>query len=130
MKQTTESVTVLNHREMGMMEQKKPEVEIRGGNSGSDDWFRLLFERAGIGIKRVAPDGRLLDANAKLAGILGYDRAELLGLSTTDVIHPDDLPAETERVARLLADDVESYAVEKRYLRKDGSVVWVRATTS
>ena len=95
-----------------------------------DERFRLLFEQAGIGMKRVAPDGRLLDVNAKLCSILGYERNELLQRNARDITHPDDLPAELERVGQLLAGDIDSYAVEKRYVTRSGSPVWVRVTSS
>ncbi|HYH22551.1 MAG TPA: PAS domain S-box protein [Azospirillum sp.] len=95
-----------------------------------DEPFRLLFEQAGMGMKRMAPDGRLLDANAKLCAILGYELEDLLRLNAADITHPDDLPAELERVRRLLAGEIDSYAVEKRYVTRSGKPVWVRVTSS
>jgi PAS domain S-box-containing protein len=92
--------------------------------------FRLLFAQAAVGIKRMDPQGRMLEVNDKLCDILGYSRAELLLLSLADITHPDDLASEQTELGRLLAGQINYYSVEKRCLRKDGSVIWVRVTSS
>ncbi len=96
----------------------------------SEERFRLLFQQAAVGIKRLDLQERLLEVNDKVCEILGYSREELLPLSLKDYTHPEDLPRERAQIARLLAREIPSYSVEKRCLRKDGRVIWVRVTSS
>jgi PAS domain S-box-containing protein len=96
----------------------------------SEERFRLLFQQAAVGIKQLDPTGRLLEVNDKLCDILGYSREELLHLALADITHPEDLAREQAKLARLLAREIPSYSIEKRCLRKDGRVIWVRATSS
>ena len=75
-------------------------------------------------------DGRLLDVNPALCRMLGYTREQLLSRTYLDLTHPDDHARELEQVASLNAGDQSSYTIEKRYLRADGSSLWVRVTSS
>ena len=96
----------------------------------SDERARSVFAQAAVGIKRVALDGRILEANGKLGAILGCTPDELAGKPFRDLTHPEDRNAEEALLDRLLAGDIPSYALEKRYLRVDGSPVCVRVTSS
>lgn len=100
------------------------------GSPDGDERFRTIYERAGVGIEQVAPDGRLTEVNEALCRLLGYSRDELLRLTFEDITHPDDLATDAENMRRLFAGEVGSYAREKRYLRKDGSPVWILLTAS
>lgn len=102
------------------------EVALRDGA----ERLRATFEQAAVGIAHVAPDGRWLRVNQKLCDIVGYRHEELLAGRFQDITHPDDLDADLRFVARLLAGEIATYAMEKRYRRKDGSVVWVNLTVS
>ncbi|HEU0175270.1 MAG TPA: PAS domain S-box protein [Blastocatellia bacterium] len=97
---------------------------------GGEAWFRAIFENAAIGIARVAPDGRWLDVNQRLCDIVGYTREELMTKTFSDITHPDDLESDWNQARRLLAGEIENYSMEKRYYRKDGSIVWVSLTVS
>jgi PAS domain S-box-containing protein len=92
--------------------------------------FRAVFESSAIGMALVAPDGRIVEANAAFAGMLGYEVDELRGRSVAEVTHPDDLALDAELAAEVLRGDRSSYQLEKRYVRKDGSRVWGRVTAS
>ena len=96
----------------------------------SDARFRATFENAAVGVAHVAPDGRWLRVNDTLCAILGYERTELARRCFQDVTHPDDLAGDLVLVERLLAGEIPSYRLEKRYIRKDGSVVDVQITVS
>jgi PAS domain S-box-containing protein len=96
----------------------------------SEERFRSTFANAGVGIAHVGPDGRWLRINPKLCRILGYSREELLGMTFQDVTHPDDLSADLREVGRLLAGEIGTFTMEKRYVRKDRSTVWVNLTVS
>jgi PAS domain S-box-containing protein len=96
----------------------------------SEARFRAIFENAAVGIARVAPDGRWLEVNQRLCDIVGYSREELMTKTFADITHPDDLDQDLESVRRMLAGEIDTYLMEKRYFRKDGSVVWVNLTVS
>ena len=92
--------------------------------------FRATFEQAAVGIAHIAPDGRWLRVNQKLSDIVGYTREELLGYSFRDITHPDDLDGDLQHVHQLLAAEVATYAIDKRYLHKNGEIVWVHLTVT
>jgi PAS domain S-box-containing protein len=96
----------------------------------SEERYRATFEQAAVGVGQVALDGRWLRANDKLCEISGYDREELLEKTFQELTHPEDLDADLEQAERLLAGEIETYSMEKRYVRKDGSVVWINLTVS
>lgn len=105
---------------------KGAEVALRA----SEERFRAMFEQAGAGMAQVGSDGRWLQVNDRLCDILGYAREELLESTFIDITHPDDV-AESVRQRDLMASgQADRYMVEKRYLRKDGSAVWVHLTDS
>ena len=91
----------------------------------SEERFRGTFENAAVGIAHVDVSGRFLRVNEKLCDILGYTREELLALKFQDVTFPDDLNADLEQLAPLLRGELPSFSRDKRYLRKDGFIVWV-----
>jgi PAS domain S-box-containing protein len=96
----------------------------------SERLFQKAFERAVIGIAHVSPEGRFLRFNRRLCDLLGYDRAELAALTFRDVTHPDDLDPCGAYFQRLLAGELDEYALEKRYIRKDGTPVWAHVAVS
>jgi PAS domain S-box-containing protein len=96
----------------------------------SEKRFRATFEQAAVGVAHSSLDGRLLLMNQKLCDILGYTPEEIVTKTYQEVTHPDDLEAELEYARRLLAGEVESCSYEKRYIRKDGTLIWVNLTAS
>ena len=96
----------------------------------SEERFRSTFENTAVGVAHLAPDGTWLRANAKLMDILGYDEAELKARTFQDLTHPDDLAINVQHARELLAGETQSYSMDKRYLRKDGSIVWAGLTAS
>ncbi|MFC1779798.1 transporter substrate-binding domain-containing protein, partial [Thermodesulfobacteriota bacterium] len=96
--------------------------------SDSEARFRATFEQAAVGIAHVAPGGQFLRLNKKFCDIVGYAQEELLELNFHDITHPDDLETDTGLVQELLDGKNDSYTLEKRYLHKDGSTVWVNLT--
>jgi len=121
-------------------ERKRAERQLRaatetveGANSAlreSEERFRGAFNGASIGMALVSPEGRYLQVNRALCGILGYSEDELLAQSFPDLTHPDDLEADANQKRQLLANEISTYQVEKRYLCKDGHLAWVRVTVS
>ncbi len=96
----------------------------------SEAHFRATFEHAPVGIGNATLEGRWFDVNQRLCDMLGYPREELLARTFQEVTHPDDLEVSVEHHNRLLSGLCQSYALEKRYLRKDGSPIWVNLTVS
>jgi PAS domain S-box-containing protein len=90
----------------------------------SEARFRTVFERAAMGIGLTDLDGRIIASNPALQRFLGYSEEELRGMRTTDFTHPDDLKVSLESFRDIVAGDRDHYRLEKRYVRKDGRIVW------
>jgi PAS domain S-box-containing protein len=94
----------------------------------SEARFRRTFELAGSGMAHIGMDRRFIRVNRRLCEILGYPEEELLGLTGRHISHPDDLDIINEQRPRLYAGEIDAVRLEKRYLRKDRSIVWVKFT--
>lgn len=94
----------------------------------SERRFRTIFENAAIGIAHVSSDGDWLRVNERLCEIVGYSAGELADMTFQDITHPDDLGNDLAQLRRLIAGEIDTYKMEKRYVRKDGSNVWVSLT--
>jgi len=92
--------------------------------------FRGTFEQAAVGVAHVAPDGTWLEVNRRLCDIVGYTPEELRVRTFQDITYPPDLSGDLELVQKALAGAISTYSLEKRYVRKDGSLVWVDLTVS
>ncbi|HXM95930.1 MAG TPA: PAS domain S-box protein [Candidatus Dormibacteraeota bacterium] len=97
---------------------------------GTEELYRSTFEQAPMGVTHVSPDGRWLRVNQKFCSMVGYTEKELLNLRYQDITHPDDLACDVANGEEILAGRSEQYSMEKRYVRKDGSPVWVNLTVS
>jgi PAS domain S-box-containing protein len=118
----------LRTREMQAEAQQRrhAEAELRA----SEARLRLMFEGAATGIAVTDLDGRFVYANPSYCRTMGYSEAELAGLDFHSITHPDDRAASEAARARLLTGAEPVVVFEKRYLRKDGMVVWVRLSVS
>ena len=96
----------------------------------SEELNRATFEQAAVGIAHVGLDGSWLRVNDRLCAIVGYARDELLRLSFQDITHPEDVETDLDQMRRVLGEEISTYSMEKRYLRKDRSLVWVNLTVS
>lgn len=96
----------------------------------SEERFRTAFDHAPIGMNLVSREGRFLQTNAAFCELTGYTEQELLARTFQDITHPDDREAEKAPANQLLAGEIPGFQLEKRYLRKDGQVIWVRLQTS
>ena len=97
--------------------------------SESEARFRSIYEQAAVGIEQVSLDNRLLMVNAALCRMLGYEESELLGKKISEITNPSDYASELKLFATQIGQN-QSYEVEKRYLHRDGSLVWVLVTSS
>jgi len=103
---------------------KKVEGELRG----SEELFQRTFELAGLGVSYISLARRFLSVNRRFCEILGYPEEELLRLRGRDISHPDEIDAINAQRPQLHAGEIPCIRLEKRYLRKDRSVVWVAVT--
>ncbi|WP_414575450.1 PAS domain S-box protein [Anabaena sp. CCY 9402-a] len=96
----------------------------------SEARFRAMFNQAALGIALVNLDGQFLQVNPALCKLTGYSHDELIQMNFEDITHPDDLESDWNEAQRVLAQEISNYSLEKRYVRKDGSIVWVNLTSS
>lgn len=98
----------------------------------SEKRFREAFEHAPVGMALIEPAGGFVHANDALCDMLGYSRSELLGTGVTfaKLTHPDDIGQTTRAYDNLLSGDIPAFCLEKRYIRKDKSVVWTRTNAT
>ncbi|MCX5873601.1 MAG: PAS domain S-box protein [Deltaproteobacteria bacterium] len=101
-------------------ERQKTEKALRE----SEERYRAVVENAGVGIDMLDQDGRVISANQALCNMLGYSIGELKELTFPDITHPDDREISRGNLQALMAGDIDSYRLEKRYLRKNGDIVW------
>ncbi len=98
--------------------------------SNSEARFQNAFEHSALGLALVSTTGQWLSVNAALCRIVGYSSAELTAMTFQDITHPDDLVADLDHVRRLLAGETESYHVDKRYIHREGRIVWISLDVS
>jgi PAS domain S-box-containing protein len=90
----------------------------------SEERLRALFDNAPVGIDELTASGDLVRANPCFCEIIGYSAGELHGMRLQDISHPGDLDADLAGLQRLFSGEIDTYSMDKRYLRSDGEVVW------
>ncbi len=111
---------------LNITERRRAVQELRE----SEARFSGAFVQAPSGVALVAPDGRWLKVNQAICDLLGYPEAELLTRTFQDITHPEDLAAELEHVRHLIAGEIRTYQMEKRYIRAHGGLVTVLLNVS
>ncbi|HEY9663746.1 MAG TPA: ATP-binding protein, partial [Allocoleopsis sp.] len=89
----------------------------------SEEQFRRAFDEAPIGVSLVSMTGQFVKVNARYCDLLGYTEAELLTLTFQEITHPADLEADLKEFRRMLAGEIDSSQLEKRYIAKDGTSI-------
>jgi two-component system cell cycle sensor histidine kinase/response regulator CckA len=108
-------------------EQRAVDEALRRGETELD----LMFDFAPLGFVQADPlTGRILRANRRLAGMLGYTTEELRGMTFTDLTHPDDAGRDLQTFRDLASGDLRDCQVEKRYVHRDGHTVWAKLTAT
>jgi two-component system, NarL family, sensor histidine kinase UhpB len=108
----------------------KPSKITEAALRESDELLRSTFENAAVGIAHLATDGRWLRVNNKFCQILGYSRRQLLAKNFAEITHPEDVPANLRWLRRVLAGEIQNYAIETRCFRKSGAIMWSNLTVS
>jgi PAS domain S-box-containing protein len=93
-----------------------------------DSLFQRIFETGPIAMAQVGRDYRLLEANEAFCRITGYSARELRERTFADITHPDDVDTDLGLARKVFAGELSGYSIDKRYIRKDGQVVWVELT--
>jgi PAS domain S-box-containing protein len=107
-------------------ERKQAEAALKQ----SEVWFRTTFEQSVVGIGHVDPDGHIIWVNQKLCEMTGYSPQEFREMTYIDLTHPADRAQEAEQVRSLTVGEISGYTLEKRYICKDGSHLWVNVSVS
>ena len=90
----------------------------------SEERHRKIYENSPVGMTLVTPDYRFFSVNPAWVAMTGYSEKELLKMSFKDITHPDHLPGDLQKMEELAADKIPVLHTEKRYIRKDGSILW------
>ncbi len=96
----------------------------------SEEKFRSTFNQAAVGIAHVALDGRFIRLNQKYCDIVGYTHDELIKRTYQSITYPDDLGKDLNYYNQMLKGKIDTFSVEKRYIHKNGSIVWVNLTVT
>jgi len=107
-----------------------PIIEATHAQAASEIRFRAMFENAAVGIAEIAPDCSCVRVNDRFRRITGYDTDELRNLGYHGITHKDDRDADTTQMTIMRSGAINSYTLEKRLRRPDGSDIWVNTTVS
>src|SRR5262249_15991299 len=124
--ESNQMVSIAGPSEQRLATRERPAEAVGGSEWG----YSAVFEHAAIGMAHIGLDDRLLLVNQYYCGISGYSRNELLYMKFQDLTHPDYVEASLAHQRRLLAGEANTYTMEKLYIRKNGSTIWVRTTVS
>ena len=109
----------------------KSGVKVHRSKSKPDGKHLLAtYERVPIGIAECSPEGLYISVNQEFCRITGFEREEILTRSIKDISHPEDYGSEMRLHDQLLAGEIPSYHLKKRYIRKDGEIIWVQVIRS
>ena len=104
--------------------------EVEEALQKSEERFRTIFEDAGLGIDLVDFQGHLIEFNPAFQAMMGYSPDELRNMTFSDLSHPGDLDESHQLFQELITGKRDRYQIDKRYIRKDGGIVWGRVAIS
>ncbi|WP_340820136.1 PAS domain S-box protein [Methanolobus sp. WCC4] len=108
--------------------------EVSGQEAGAsvglkpedEDLFKVFFQQSAVGIARLTVEGNFQKVNERFCDIVGYSRDELYSMNFMDITYPDSSGIEEEMMIKVLSGETDSFEIEKRYVHKEGHIVWVR----
>lgn len=116
-------------RELGALAERRARREAKEALRRSEEELRAFFENAAVGVAELDAQSRILRVNRRFCDILGRSAEDLLGKNLHEMTHPDHVRSEEEGFASLLRGERNDFILEKKYLRGDGSSIWVQETT-
>jgi PAS domain S-box-containing protein len=111
------------------VERELRDAETRRALRASEERFAKAFEYAPIGMSVVGVDGTVLRVNAAMCAMFGYTEAEMMGLKTWQITHADEVAITFAQLQRLLDGEIDTWELERRYIHRDGRILWGRSTT-
>jgi len=118
------------HRHLSVLQDITERKQTDQALRESEERFRATFDQAAVGIAQVALNGRFIHVNQAVCDITGYSYEDLLQMTFQELTHPDDLEADLVQVRRVLAREINGYSLEKRFICRNGSIVWINLTCS
>lgn len=128
-----DALLALSRQVMAHLEERRTSAALRGAMQAltrSEAMFRDAYENAPIGIAFVSPEGELLRVNQSLCDMLGYVPDELTRTTFQAITHPDDLESDLVLFRKVLAGEIRTYQLEKRYVHRNGHAVWAMLSVS
>jgi len=125
-----EKMDDLSRKNLALEREMEERRKIQSALSESEERYRATFDQAPVGIASYRLDGRYFRVNQRLSRILGYTEEELLKTDVWQITHPLDLDMSRECVRQLYSGQNQACFLEKRYLKKDGRIVWANVTIS
>jgi PAS domain S-box-containing protein len=92
--------------------------------------YQVAFDNASVGVAILDPDAHFQLVNKTFSAMVGYEQDELTGVHFSTISHPDELPLNRTLIKQLRDRTIPSYVLDKRYLRKDGSIIWARLSSA
>jgi PAS domain S-box-containing protein len=108
---------------IALKEELAAELSAEEASRESEERFRRYFDLGLVGMAITSPTKACLEVNDELCRILGYEREELLHMIWAEMTYPDDLAADVASFNRVLAEEIDGYSMDKRWLRKDGRII-------
>lgn len=120
----------MQHGKHGLTKAAQAAPGIADNGDDGDSLFRAIFDQAAVGICYSDFAGNFIRVNQRFCDITGYSAEELQGRNFATITHPDDVARDEQQGNELIAGTRGPYTMEKRYLRKNGGIVWVRMTVT
>ncbi len=105
-------------------------VKLRSSLEKNEQLFRSAFEQASVGIAHMTKDGKWIRFNKVFEKITGYEAKEILQMTYKDITHKDDIAKDIELKKKIFSGEIDQYEIEKRYIKKDGTICWVNISTN
>lgn len=119
-----EWLVIANVRDMTERKKMQKALEVR------EEEFRSTFDKSPVGAVMGALDGKFIRVNDAFCRIVGYSNDELRGMNQVDITHPDDVQESIDGVRKVVSGEAGQFRTEKRYVRKDGKIIWGRTCVS